>query len=155
MPMAWVPSPRWGRRPMSAVAASDVSSAAATRWAQLGLGRAPEPSEVPSTAGYPSSTGRDVRPKEMLRTLVFWLMFALMPMMSTDGSMVTSNFANFARDFGVVGAVLGMAALPLALTFDRLMNGFTRPFFGWVSDRIGRENTMGLALLSTAARSRS
>ena len=44
-----------------------------------------------------------------------------------------------------------MAALPLALTIDRLINGFTRPFFGWVSDRIGRENTMGLAFLLEAA----
>jgi OFA family oxalate/formate antiporter-like MFS transporter len=38
-----------------------------------------------------------------------------------------------------------MAALPLALTLDRFTNGLTRPFFGWVSDRIGRENTMLLA----------
>jgi MFS family permease len=38
-----------------------------------------------------------------------------------------------------------MAALPLALTIDRFCNGLTRPFFGWVSDRIGRENTMALA----------
>ena len=38
-----------------------------------------------------------------------------------------------------------MAALPLALTIDRFTNGLTRPFFGWVSDRIGRENTMCLA----------
>jgi MFS transporter, OFA family, oxalate/formate antiporter len=67
-------------------------------------------------------------------------------MMSTGGLMVTSNFANFARDFGVADVlVLGLAALPFALTVDRLLNGFTRPFFGWVSDRIGRENTMGLA----------
>jgi MFS transporter, OFA family, oxalate/formate antiporter len=38
-----------------------------------------------------------------------------------------------------------MAALPLALTIDRFTNGLTRPFFGWVSDRVGRENTMTLA----------
>jgi len=41
--------------------------------------------------------------------------------------------------------VLGMAALPFALTLDRITNGLTRPFFGWVSDRIGRENTMLIA----------
>ena len=35
--------------------------------------------------------------------------------------------------------------MPLALTIDRFCNGLTRPLFGWVSDRIGRENTMGLA----------
>ena len=66
--------------------------------------------------------------------------------------MVTSNFAWFTYDFGVADVrVWGMAALPLALTIDRLMNGFTRPFFGWVSDRIGRENTMGVAFLLEAA----
>ncbi len=66
--------------------------------------------------------------------------------------MVTSNFANFARDFGVADIlVLGLAALPFALTVDRLLNGLTRPFFGWVSDRIGRENTMGLAFGLEAA----
>ena len=83
---------------------------------------------------------------EMLKTPVFWLMFAMMTMMSTGGLMVTSNFANFAREFGVADVILyGMAALPLALTVDRMLNGFTRPFFGWVSDKIGRENTMFIA----------
>jgi OFA family oxalate/formate antiporter-like MFS transporter len=30
------------------------------------------------------------------------------------------------------------------------MNGLTRPFFGWVSDHIGRENTMFIAFLLEA-----
>ena len=82
----------------------------------------------------------------MLRTPIFWLMFVMMTMMSTSGLMVISQMATFARDFGVASVtVLGMAALPLALTVDRFTNGFTRPFFGWVSDRVGRENTMALA----------
>lgn len=52
----------------------------------------------------------------------------------------------FAKDFGVTGAmVFGMAALPLALSIDRITNGLTRPLFGWVSDRIGREYTMTIA----------
>ena len=38
--------------------------------------------------------------------------------------------------------VFGLAGLPLALTVDGFTNGLTCPFFGWVSDRIGRENTM-------------
>jgi nitrate/nitrite transporter NarK len=40
---------------------------------------------------------------------------------------------------------MGMAALPLSLTLSRVTNGLTRPFFGWVSDHIGREATMALA----------
>jgi MFS family permease len=60
--------------------------------------------------------------------------------------MVVSNMAGFATEFGVAQMVVsGMAALPLALTIDRFTNGLTRPFFGWVSDQLGRENTMFLA----------
>jgi OFA family oxalate/formate antiporter-like MFS transporter len=93
----------------------------------------------------------DVAPKEMLKTKVFWLMFVMMTMMSTGGLMIISQFAAFSRDFGVASVmVLGFAALPLALTVDRITNGLTRPFFGWVSDRIGRENTMAIAFLMEA-----
>jgi OFA family oxalate/formate antiporter-like MFS transporter len=112
--------------------------------AALGLCE-PRPEEV-SVPAATRTHGEDVAPANMLKTPIFWLMFVMMTMMSTGGLMVTSNFANFARDFGVADIlVLGLAALPFALTVDRLLNGFTRPFFGWLSDRIGRENTMGLA----------
>ena len=70
----------------------------------------------------------------------------MMSMMSTSGLMVVSNVGPFASDYHVATAlVLGAAALPLSLTLSRVTNGLTRPFFGWVSDHIGRENTMGLA----------
>jgi OFA family oxalate/formate antiporter-like MFS transporter len=115
--------------------------------AAMGL-RAPRPGEVAAVPISVRVSGRDTEPKAMLKTPLFWLLFLMMTLMSTGGLMVTSNFANFARDFGVADAlVLGMVALPLALTVDRLTNGFTRPFFGWVSDHIGRENTMGLAFI--------
>jgi OFA family oxalate/formate antiporter-like MFS transporter len=93
-----------------------------------------------------------VQPREMLRSKVFWLMFVMMTMMSTGGLMIISQFAAFSRDFGVANVmVFGLAALPLALTVDRLTNGLTRPFFGFVSDKIGRENTMAIAFLMEAA----
>jgi MFS transporter, OFA family, oxalate/formate antiporter len=118
--------------------------------AALGL-RAPKPGEAPAPFQR-RAHGEDAAPIDMLKTPIFWLMFVMMTMMSTGGLIVTSNFANFARDFGVADVlVLGLAALPFALTVDRLLNGFTRPFFGWVSDRIGRENTMGLAFGLEAA----
>ena len=82
----------------------------------------------------------------MLQTPIFWLMFAMMAMMSTSGLMVIAQTANFATEFGVAKLIVwGAPALPLALTLDRFTNGLTRPFFGLVSDRIGRENTMFLA----------
>jgi len=93
-----------------------------------------------------------VGPREMLRSKVFWLMFFMMTMMSTGGLMIISQFAAFSRDFGVANVVVfGLAALPLALAIDRLTNGLTRPFFGFVSDKIGRENTMAIAFLMEAA----
>jgi oxalate/formate antiporter len=89
---------------------------------------------------------KGVAPKTMLKTPVFWLMFAMMTMMSTSGLMVISQMGAFAKDFGVANAMVwGMAALPLALTIDRVTNGLTRPLFGWISDRYGRENTMFIA----------
>ena len=89
----------------------------------------------------------------MLRSTVFWLMFVMMSMMSTGGLMVITQFTSFAKSFGVTAqtsvVILGMtfAAIPAALTFDRITNGLTRPFFGWVSDHIGRENTMAIAFI--------
>jgi MFS family permease len=88
----------------------------------------------------------------MLKTKVFWVMFVMMTMMSTGGLMVISQFAAFSRAFGVANMMVwGLAALPLALTVDRITNGLTRPFFGWLSDRIGRENTMAIAFLFEGA----
>jgi MFS transporter, OFA family, oxalate/formate antiporter len=89
----------------------------------------------------------------MLRSPVFWLMFVMMSMMSTGGLMVITQFTSFAKSFGVTAqttvVILGMtfAAIPAALTFDRITNGLTRPFFGWLSDHIGRENTMAIAFI--------
>jgi OFA family oxalate/formate antiporter-like MFS transporter len=106
--------------------------------------------KLPATAVM--TTAKNLAPTEMLRTPVFWLMFFMMTMMSTGGLMIISQFAAFSRDFGVTKVlVFGLAALPFALTFDRITNGLTRPFFGWVSDRIGRENTMAIAFLLEAA----
>jgi len=93
-----------------------------------------------------ASSAPNAETGDMLRSPVFWLMFIMMSMMSTSGLMVTSQLSAFAGDFGITKLlVFGLAAVPLALTVDRFCNGLTRPFFGWVSDRIGRENTMCLA----------
>ena len=92
------------------------------------------------------NTPIDVPPHVMLGTPVFWLMFVMMTMMSTTGLMVTSQMGAFTKDFGMADVLLfGLPLLPLALSLDRITNGATRPFFGWVSDRIGRENTMLIA----------
>ena len=89
---------------------------------------------------------RSYTPREMLQSPIFWLLFIMMSMMSTSGLMVVSNVGPFAKEFKVADVlVFGMAALPLSLTLSRFTNGLTRPFFGWVSDQIGREMTMFIA----------
>ncbi|HEX4409876.1 MAG TPA: oxalate/formate MFS antiporter [Xanthobacteraceae bacterium] len=108
----------------------------------------------------PETTGRSAlaeqggyTPAMMLKSPVFWLMFVMMSMMSTGGLMVLTQFTSFAKAFGIgpqtTVVILGatLAAIPTALTFDRITNGLTRPFFGWVSDQIGRENTMAIAFI--------
>jgi MFS transporter, OFA family, oxalate/formate antiporter len=114
--------------------------------AAQGLRVAPQTLDAPQTLSSVSHVAHDYRPAQMLKTPLFWLMFLMMTMMSTSGLMVTSQMAIFATDFGVSKVlVFGLAAVPLALTVDRFANGLTRPLFGWVSDRFGRENTMTFA----------
>jgi len=89
---------------------------------------------------------RSYSPREMLQNPIFYLLFIMMAMMSTSGLLVVSNVGPFAKEYNVAQVlVMGMAALPLSLTLSRVTNGLTRPFFGWVSDHIGREATMALA----------
>jgi OFA family oxalate/formate antiporter-like MFS transporter len=95
---------------------------------------------------------RDYKPAEVVRQPVFWLMYLLFVLVGAGGLMATAQLAVIATDFGVAKTpvtllFLTMPALTFALAIDRVMNGITRPFFGWVSDRIGRENTMFIAFL--------
>jgi len=114
--------------------------------------RAPPARWIPPASAI-AGTGRDATSAQMLKSPLFWLLFAMMTMMSTGGLMVIVQFSSFSASFGIDSHVLvwGLAALPLALTIDRITNGLTRPAFGWISDRIGRENTMAIAFLGEAA----
>jgi OFA family oxalate/formate antiporter-like MFS transporter len=92
----------------------------------------------------------------MLRTPVFYLMYLMFVLMAAGGLMATAQLAVIAKDFGVAESpvsVLGLTlpALTFALSMDRILNGLTRPFFGWVSDQIGRENTMFIAFVLEGA----
>ncbi|MGH7015260.1 MAG: oxalate/formate MFS antiporter [Stellaceae bacterium] len=100
----------------------------------------------PETTRRELQSKRSYTPREMLKNPIFYLLFVMMAMMATSGLMVVSNVGPFAHQYKVADVlVLGMAALPLSLTLSRLTNGLTRPFFGWISDHIGREYTMALA----------
>jgi OFA family oxalate/formate antiporter-like MFS transporter len=81
---------------------------------------------------------------------IFTLMYFMFVIVGAGGLMVTANLAPIAQDLKIAGIPvslfgLTMTALTFAATLDRILNGLTRPFFGWVSDHIGRENTMFIA----------
>ena len=99
---------------------------------------------------------RDYTPWQMLRSPAFWVMYVMFVLVGAGGLMATAQLAPIARDFQidkVPVSLIGITlpALTFALTIDRMLNGLTRPFFGWVSDHIGRENTMFIAFALEAA----
>ena len=81
---------------------------------------------------------------------IFTLMYFMFVIVGAGGLIVTANLAPISLDLkvGTVPVTLAWLTLPaltFAATLDRTLNGLTRPFFGWVSDHIGRENTMFIA----------
>jgi MFS transporter, OFA family, oxalate/formate antiporter len=95
-------------------------------------------------------TTQDFLPGQTLRTPMFWLLYVMFILVATGGLMAVAQLALIAKDFGVATvpvSVLGLTlpALSFALSLNSLFNGLCRPFFGWVSDHLGRENTMALA----------
>jgi len=136
---------------------------AAFLWFGLGQGiivvlvglllRAPQAGEAPAPAAPAvQQTRRDYEWKEVLRSPPFWVMYVMFVMVGAGGLMATAQLAPIAKDFkidNVPVSLLGITlpALTFALSIDRVLNGLTRPFFGWVSDHIGRENTMFIAFM--------
>jgi OFA family oxalate/formate antiporter-like MFS transporter len=115
--------------------------------------RAPAQGEVPIPATAVAQTRRDYSPTEVLKTPPFWVMYIMFVMVGAGGLMATAQLAPIAKDFKVDGvpvSILGLTlpALTFALSIDRVLNGLCRPFFGWVSDIIGRENTMFIAFMA-------
>jgi OFA family oxalate/formate antiporter-like MFS transporter len=111
--------------------------------------RAPQPGEAPLSTRV-RQTARDYAPLEVLASPIFWVMYVMFVLVGAGGLMATAQLAPIATDFQIAKvpvSLLGLTlpALTFALSIDRVLNGLTRPFFGWVSDNIGRENTMFIA----------
>jgi MFS transporter, OFA family, oxalate/formate antiporter len=97
----------------------------------------------------------DFTPPQVLRSPIFWVMYLVFVMVAAGGLMTAAQIAPIAHDFKIANEPVGilgfqMAALTFAISLDRIFDGFGRPFFGWVSDNIGREHTMFIAF-GTAA----
>ncbi|MGY4479962.1 oxalate/formate MFS antiporter [Bradyrhizobium sp. USDA 3364] len=97
----------------------------------------------------------DFTPPQVLRTPIFWVMYLVFVMVASGGLMTAAQIGPIAHDFGIAStpvtlAGFQMAALTFAISLDRIFDGFGRPFFGWVSDNIGREYTMFIAFATAA-----
>ncbi len=111
------------------------------------------PAHVAGASAKPSKLQQskvDFSPTQIVTKPVFWVMYIMFVLVAAGGLMATAQMGPIAKDFkidGVTFNVMGMIlpALTFALAIDRVLNGLTRPFFGWVSDQIGREKTMFIA----------
>src|SRR6476620_10485830 len=135
---------------------------AAFLWFGLGQGivvvlvglllRAPETGEVPASQAVQQSR-RDYEWTEVLKTPVFYVMYIMFVAVGAGGLMAIAQLAPIANDFKIATvpvSLIGLTlpALTFALSIDRVLNGICRPFFGWVSDQLGRENTMFIAFFA-------
>jgi OFA family oxalate/formate antiporter-like MFS transporter len=133
---------------------------AAFLWFGLGQGsvimlvalllRAPRGEVAALVARNVQQSKRDYAPGHVLRSAPFWVMYAMFVMVGTSGLIAAAQLAPLAADFAIDKAsvsILGvtMPALGFALAVGLTLNGLSRPFFGWVSDQIGRESTMFIA----------
>src|ERR1700750_1688293 len=98
----------------------------------------------------------DFTPPQVLRAPIFWIMYLVFVMVASGGLMTAAQIAPITADYKIANepvSMLGfqMAALTFAISLDRIFDGFGRPLFGWISDNIGRENTMFIAFGTAAA----
>jgi OFA family oxalate/formate antiporter-like MFS transporter len=104
----------------------------------------------PLPASHVPQSSRDYAPREVLQSPLFWLLFVMSLLVTAAGLTFTAQLSTMAYDLHVAGvevSLLGVTlpALTFALTLDRVANGLARPLCGWLSDYIGRENTMFMA----------
>ena len=111
--------------------------------------RAPQPGETPKPAPRLTQSLREYAPLDMLKSPIFWLLYLMFVLVASSGLMATAQIAPIALDFKLADREVTLlfvtaTTLSFALVFDNVLNGLARPFFGWISDVIGRENTMAI-----------
>jgi OFA family oxalate/formate antiporter-like MFS transporter len=98
----------------------------------------------------PNQTAHGYTPAEVLRSPVFYVMYVMFVLIAAGGLTMAASMAPIAKDFKIDKVPVSlfgitMAALAFALMLNRIFDGVGRPFFGWLSDQIGREYTMAIA----------
>ena len=126
-----------------------IAQGAAVLCCALWMRIPPEAQPRPETPVADVQT-RDYRWVEVVRMPIFWLMYGMFVMVAVGGLMVTAQLRTIATDFGVADTPMTFlawttSALAMASIIDRILNGLTRPLFGYISDHIGREKTMFVA----------
>ena len=97
-------------------------------------------------------TAHGYTPAEVLRSPCFWVLYVMFVLVAAGGLTMAASMAPIAKDFGIEKTPVElfgiiMPALVFALSLNRILDGIGRPFFGWVSDQIGREYTMAIAFI--------
>lgn len=118
--------------------------------------KAPKPGQAPAAIKRVGQSTKSFAPAEILKTPLFWVLYVMFTLVAAGGLMATAQLASIAKDFGIDKSpmtVMGIAStvLVVANVVDNIMNGLARPFFGWVSDQIGREVTMSIVFTAGAA----
>jgi OFA family oxalate/formate antiporter-like MFS transporter len=115
--------------------------------------RSPRTGEVPlPIAPAVPQSRRNYRPKETLRTPIFYLLYLMFVLVCSGGLMAAAQLAPIAKDWQIAEVPVSLVGITLpalifALSLDRICNGIARPLFGFISDYLGRENTMFLAFM--------
>jgi OFA family oxalate/formate antiporter-like MFS transporter len=112
----------------------------------------PQPPEGIVASARVVTTKVDYPTTRMIKTPIFWLIYALFVAVAAGGLMATAQLGPIAHDYGLANlpiSLLGVTLplLTMTLSIDNLANGFTRPMCGFLSDRLGRENTMFIVFL--------
>ena len=112
--------------------------------------KAPKPGEAPSAVRRVRQGARDFHPMEMLRSPLFWILYVMFVLVASSGLVVTAQVAPIAKDYKIANLpvsflFIGSTVIVMAGIVDNILNGLARPTFGWISDHIGRENTMAIA----------
>ena len=119
----------------------------------------PAPPSGVQSAPRIATTKVDYTSGQMIRKPLFWLIYVIFVVVAAGGLMATAQIGPIAKDYGLASLPMlifgvNLPLLTMTLSIDNLCNGFTRPLCGFISDKIGRENTMfivftgeGLAML--------
>jgi OFA family oxalate/formate antiporter-like MFS transporter len=110
------------------------------------------PPQLVAAHPRPNQAAHSFKPTQVLRKPVFYVMYLMFVLVASGGVMMAASMGPIAKDLRIEKApvdLLGlvMPALVFAITLNRVFDGVGRPFFGWVSDQIGRENTMAIAFV--------